>query len=93
MTDAAKLYRLGASADFFISSAAAITEDGHIHGVDASGTRLCGWVGGARELVIVAGTNKLVKDDAEAQERIERFQLKLESARCRVAYKNVSRLA
>jgi len=40
----------------------------------------------AKKLVIVAGTNKIVRDDDEANDRLV-YQWKLESARARVAFK------
>jgi len=80
----AKFARQGASADFFLSGVAAITADGNLHCVDASGSRLSGWHA-AGKLVVVASTSKIVSNDAEAEERVG-FQYQLESARVRVAY-------
>ena len=79
--------RQGASADIFLSSVDAIeASTGALHAVDASGSRICGWFS-AGQLVIVAGTNKIVENEAEATDRLEQFQYKLESARCRAAHK------
>jgi len=82
------LMRQGAAADYYVSSCSAITEAGALYAVDASSTRIAGWLN-AGKLIVVAGTNKLVKDDAEAQERTHKYQFPLESARCRVDYKGV----
>jgi len=81
-----KLSREGASADFFLSSVSAITQEGVFYAADASGTRISGWTA-AGKLIIVAGTNKIVANDAEADDRLFGYQYKLESARVRVAFK------
>ena len=81
----AKLVRQGAAADFFLSSVSAITADGNIHSADKTGSRIAGWFS-AGQLIVVAGTNKIVENDAEALQRLLDYQVKLESARCRVAY-------
>jgi len=84
MAGYAKFVRQGASADYFLTGVAAVTTDGHLHCVDASGSRLNGWYA-AGKLVVVTSTSKIVSNDAEAEERIG-FQHQLESARARVAY-------
>lgn len=75
----------GALADVFVSSPGAISEDGGLFSVDATGTRHLGWFS-AKKLVLVAGTNKLVASQQEAEERLK-YQWYLESARVRVAFK------
>nr|CAG8461305.1 2173_t:CDS:2 [Entrophospora candida]CAG8461997.1 1203_t:CDS:2 [Entrophospora candida] len=76
----------GYNVDYYLSSASAITEDGVIIGVDASGSRVAAWVDTAKTLVIVSGTNKIVKDANEAEERVTKYSFELESARARLAY-------
>jgi len=86
MAEHGALLHQGASADVFLSSVAAISaEDGAIIGVDLSGSRVNGWLA-SKHLVLVTGSNKVVKDLAEAEQRVQ-YQLALESARVRVAYK------
>ncbi|CAG8535064.1 10390_t:CDS:2 [Scutellospora calospora] len=77
----------GFNVDYYLSSASAITEDGAIVGVDWSGTRIGAWFATAGKLIIVSGTNKIVKDEQEANERVYKHCLELESARVRLAYK------
>ncbi|CAG8729611.1 28227_t:CDS:2 [Dentiscutata erythropus] len=90
-TDYAKQAELrrtkGFTVDYYLSSASAITEDGIIVGCDWSGTRVGGWNATAGKVVIVSGTNKIVKNEQEANERIHKYTLELESARVRLAYK------
>ncbi|CAG8495575.1 10001_t:CDS:2 [Paraglomus occultum] len=76
---------IGATVDYYLSGASAVTEDGSIVGVDMSGTRVGGWIVSSN-LVIVTGTNKIVKDIPEAHQRVEKYAFELESARVRIAY-------
>ncbi|CAG8511914.1 32530_t:CDS:2 [Racocetra persica] len=77
----------GSTVDYYLSSASAITEDGVIVGCDLSGTRIGPWASTAGKLIIVSGTNKIVKNEEEANERVYKYSLELESARVRLAYK------
>ena len=76
----------GLGADVFYTSVSAVTEDGDIFAADLSGTRVGGWFA-AKQLVIVLGSNKIVANDEAAEKRLYDYQLKVESARVRVAYK------
>ena len=76
----------GANADVFVSSCSALTTSGNIFSADASGSRHYGFFT-AGKLIIVAGTNKIVDSDADAHDRLWNYQLPLESARVRVAFK------
>ena len=53
-------------ADFFLASANAITEDGEIYNVDGAGTRVAPIIYGPKNVILVAGTNKIVSDIAAA---------------------------
>eukprot|EP00455_Lapot_gusevi_P012070 TRINITY_DN1565_c0_g1_i5.p2 TRINITY_DN1565_c0_g1~~TRINITY_DN1565_c0_g1_i5.p2 ORF type:complete len:232 (+),score=127.52 TRINITY_DN1565_c0_g1_i5:134-829(+) len=75
----------GYSADYFLASVAAITEEGEFLTADLTGTRWGGFVA-ARTAIVVAGTNKIVPNFAAAEERLYNFQLPLESARSRIVY-------
>jgi hypothetical protein len=55
------------------------------HG-DLSGSKVGGVSFGAANVIVVAGSNKIVKDELEAWKRQEEFALPLESARVRIAY-------
>lgn len=76
----------GSTVDYYLTSVAAITEDGHIAHGDLSGSKVGGVAFGAGNVIVVAGSNKIVKDEAEAWKRQEEFALPLESARVRIAY-------
>jgi L-lactate utilization protein LutB len=57
-------------ADWLVGGANAVTEAGEIINVDGSGNRLAGYAFGAGNVILVAGTNKLVPDLAAGFERI-----------------------
>ena len=57
-------------ADWLVGSANAVTQAGEILAVDGSGNRIAGYAFGAGNVILVAGTNKLVPDLAAAFERI-----------------------
>ena len=56
-------------ADWYVSSANAMTEEGDIVNIDGRGNRVGEIVNGPKRILIVAGTNKLVSDVAEGIER------------------------
>lgn len=60
-------------ADFFLTSTNALTRDGKLINVDATGNRVTSMVFGPPKVIVVAGTNKIVKDLAEGLERIKKI--------------------
>ena len=71
---------------YSMGSVQAITEDGQVVAASATGSQLGYYVYGAEKLVLVAGTNKIVKNLDEAFKRIYEHALPLESERMRKAY-------
>lgn len=59
--------------DTFLASSNAITEDGELYNVDGKGNRVSAMIYGPKQVIIVAGVNKIVKDLAEAKERVEKI--------------------
>jgi L-lactate utilization protein LutB len=70
-------------ADVFLSGSNAITMDGKIVNVDATGNRVAGMLFGPKKAVVVVGANKIVKDLAEALERIRNVASPLNAKRIR----------
>ena len=58
-------------ADCYLASANAITEDGELYNVDGNSNRVAALLYGAKNVIIVAGTNKLVKNLDEAVLRVK----------------------
>lgn len=58
-------------ADVFFASANAITEQGEIINVDGHGNRVSAMIFGPKKVILVAGWNKIVKDEEAAHKRIK----------------------
>ncbi len=69
---AARLRR-GLTADVLVSGLNAVTEQGELVFVDASGTRVAPILFGPQKVILLAGANKIVPNLAYAQERIRHF--------------------
>jgi len=69
--------------DVFLSGSNALTMDGKIVNVDATGNRVAGMFFGPKKAVIVVGVNKIVKDAGEALERIRDVAAPLNARRIR----------
>lgn len=59
--------------DTFLASSNAITENGELYNVDGNGNRVSAMIFGPRQVIIVAGVNKIVSDLAAAKERVEKI--------------------
>ena len=66
-----EIYRKTFSADVFISSANAITDDGVLYNVDGNSNRIAAIAFGPNSVIIIAGYNKIVHDLAEAEVRVK----------------------
>ncbi|MDI7258545.1 MAG: lactate utilization protein [Thermodesulfobacteriota bacterium] len=65
--------RKGFSSDIFLSSTNAVTEDGKIFNVDATGNRVGAMFVGPKKVIIIAGVNKIVKDVESAERRLKEW--------------------
>ncbi len=61
------------SAHVFLSSTNAITEDGKLFNVDATGNRVGAMFIGPRKTIVVSGVNKIVKDLEAAEKRVKEW--------------------
>jgi hypothetical protein len=82
MEERQELIRKSFSSDIFLSGANAITEDGKLFNVDATGNRVGAMFVGPKKTIVVAGVNKIVKDLAAAEKRVKEW----------VAPQNIKRL-
>ncbi|MEI6886999.1 MAG: lactate utilization protein [bacterium] len=80
------LRRKSETADYFLSSVNAVTEDGKLVAVDLSGSRVGAFAFSAGHLVLVVSTFKIVKDLNLAMERIQEYVFPLENERAKKAY-------
>jgi L-lactate utilization protein LutB len=67
------LIRKSFSSDVFLSSTNAITEDGKLFNIDATGNRVGAMFIGPKKTIIISGVNKLVKDIDEAEKRVREW--------------------
>ncbi len=61
------------SADIFLSSTNAVTEDGKLFNVDATGNRVGAMFIGPKKVIVVCGINKIVKDIEAAEKRVKEW--------------------
>jgi L-lactate utilization protein LutB len=66
-----EMHRKAMQADFFIASANAVTESGALVNTDRTGNRIAAMFFGPKNVIIVAGVNKLVPDLDAAMKRIK----------------------
>lgn len=64
-----EMYRKSFSADAFFTSTNAITENGELYNVDGNGNRVAAMLYGPDKVIVVTGTNKIVKNIEEAVNR------------------------
>ena len=69
------------TADFFVASVHAIVETGEVVIASGSGSQLAGYAAGARNVIWVAGSNKIVPNMDIAMRRVREHSLPLEDAR------------
>ncbi|MBE6008564.1 MAG: lactate utilization protein [Lachnospiraceae bacterium] len=63
------MFRRAFSADWYLSSANAISEDGVIYNIDRTGNRVAAIAFGPKNVLIIAGANKIAGTEAAALER------------------------
>jgi len=63
--------RKGLLADYFICSSNAITKDGCLYNVDGTGNRVAALCFGPKNVIVIAGKNKIVENLDEAQLRVK----------------------
>lgn len=73
-------------ADYFLCSVNAITRDGKLVAVDASGSRVGALPFAAKNVLIIAGANKIVPDIESAFDRIKNYVINLENERALKVY-------
>ena len=85
-TEANEIRRLGAAPDVMLGSVHAVTETGSLLAASMSGSQLGPYVSGAGRVILVVGTQKIVRDLEEGLLRINEYAYPLEDARAQTAY-------
>ncbi|MDX9800656.1 MAG: lactate utilization protein [Spirochaetia bacterium] len=68
-----QVYRDALSSDYYFMSSSAITMDGKILNIDGTGNRVAAICCGPSHVIVVAGMNKVVTDEAAAMDRIKNY--------------------
>ena len=84
--DTHKMRKLAASPDYVVGSTNAITEDGKLLWASATGSQLGAYAYTAGKVILVVGSQKIVKDYDAAIKRIYDYILPIESERAKKAY-------
>lgn len=79
-TQATEMRALSATPDFMLGSVAAVTDDGALVAVSATGSQLGAYVYGAGHVILVVGSQKVVPDLEAAMTRIREVALPYENA-------------
>ena len=65
-----EIFRKTFFADSYLTSTNAVTEKGELYNVDGNGNRVAAMIFGPKKVIVVAGVNKIVKDEQEARDRV-----------------------
>ncbi|MBI4399253.1 lactate utilization protein [Candidatus Micrarchaeota archaeon] len=87
-----ELRRKSVTSEYFLSSVNAIAQTGELVASDASGSRVGAFPFGAKNLILVAGVNKIAPTLNDALDRIKEYAFPLEDLRAQKAYGMNSRL-
>jgi hypothetical protein len=76
-----ELYIQNFSADTFICSTNALTENGELYNIDGNGSRVAPMIYGPKQVIIVVGINKIVKNIEEAEKRVRNYAAPIDAKR------------
>lgn len=85
-TQGREMQSLGASPEYVVGSAQAVTEDGILTFASNTGSQLPAYAYGSDHVYLVIGTNKIVPNLDAAMKRLYDYTLPLESERAHKAY-------
>ena len=76
-----EIYIRNFSADTFICSTNALTENGELYNIDGNGSRVAPMIYGPKQVILVTGINKIVKDIDEAEKRVRNYSAPIDAKR------------
>src|SRR2546421_5962355 len=85
-TEANEIRRLGAAPDVMLGSVHAVTETGSLLAASMSGSQLGPYLNGAGRVILVVGTQKIVRDIEEGLLRINEYAYRLADPPAPAAY-------
>lgn len=69
--DIKKVFRKGFSADTYLTSSNAITEQGELYNIDGNGNRVASMLFGPDKVIVVVGKNKIAVDVEDAVKKVK----------------------
>lgn len=75
------IYIQNFSADTFMCSTNALTENGELYNIDGNGSRVAPMIYGPKQVILVTGINKIVKDIEEAEKRVRNYSAPIDAKR------------
>lgn len=66
-----EVFRKAFTSDIFITSTNALTTDGCLYNIDGNGNRVAAMIYGPKEVIVIAGKNKIFETEAEAINHIK----------------------
>jgi hypothetical protein len=85
-TQGLEMQKLGAAPEWSVGSVHAVTEDGKVIVVSATGSQLPSYAYGSPHVLWIVGAQKIVKDQEEGMKRIQDYVFPLENERAMKAY-------
>lgn len=76
-----QIYIRNFSADTFLCSSNAITEEGELYNIDGNGSRVAPMLYGPKQVILLVGINKLVKDIEAAEKRVRGYAAPIDAKR------------
>ena len=76
-----EIYIKNFSADTFLCSTNALTEGGELYNIDGNGSRVAPMIYGPKQVIIVTGINKIVKNIEEAEIRVRNYAAPIDAKR------------
>lgn len=81
----AKMMKKALTAEVYLSSANAVTENGELYNVDGNGNRIAALAYGPESVIVTVGKNKIVKDLSEAVKRVKTIAAPLNAKRLNIS--------
>lgn len=79
--DKREIYIKNFSADTFMCSTNALTESGELYNIDGNGSRVAPMIYGPKQVIIVTGINKIVRNIEEAEKRVRQYAAPIDAKR------------
>lgn len=74
-----QIYIQNFSADTFMCSTNALTEDGELYNIDGNGSRVAPMIYGPKQVILVTGINKIVRNIEEAEKRVRNYSAPIDA--------------